>query len=92
MGEVQSFLKMLGEVYGMLGLDYTMALSTRCDPAPCSVREACRDAAACLQRQGGLLACGRSAQTTYLKCTLAQHTHAHNIRNMHSGSRASWGA
>lgn len=41
MGEVQSFLKMLGEVYGMLGLDYTMALSTRCDPAPCSVREAC---------------------------------------------------
>ncbi|GBF99477.1 threonyl-tRNA synthetase [Raphidocelis subcapitata] len=29
MSEVQLFLRMLGEVYGMLGLDYTMALSTR---------------------------------------------------------------
>ena len=28
--EVQAFLKMLGEVYGLLGLDYAMALSTRC--------------------------------------------------------------
>jgi threonyl-tRNA synthetase len=29
MAEVQSFLKMLGEVYGIFGLDFTMALSTR---------------------------------------------------------------
>lgn len=29
MTEVQSFLKLLGEVYGIFGLDYTMALSTR---------------------------------------------------------------
>jgi len=29
MSEVQSFLKMLGEVYGIFGLDYSMALSTR---------------------------------------------------------------
>ncbi|KIZ00239.1 threonyl-tRNA synthetase [Monoraphidium neglectum] len=29
MAEVQSFLKMLGEVYGTFGLDYSMALSTR---------------------------------------------------------------
>lgn len=29
MGEVQAFLKMLGEVYGIFGLDYSMALSTR---------------------------------------------------------------
>jgi threonyl-tRNA synthetase len=29
MSEVQSFLKMLDEVYATFGLDYTMALSTR---------------------------------------------------------------
>jgi threonyl-tRNA synthetase len=29
MREVTSFLKMLDEVYGIFGLDYTMALSTR---------------------------------------------------------------
>ena len=29
MHEVQSFLKFLGEVYAVFGLDYTMALSTR---------------------------------------------------------------
>lgn len=29
MQEVTSFLKMLDEVYGIFGLDYTMALSTR---------------------------------------------------------------
>lgn len=29
MSEVTSFLKMLNEVYGIFGLDYTMALSTR---------------------------------------------------------------
>jgi hypothetical protein len=30
MQEVQAFLRMLGEVYGIFGLDYSMALSTRC--------------------------------------------------------------
>jgi hypothetical protein len=34
MAEVQSFLKMLGEVYGTFGLDYSMALSTRWGPPP----------------------------------------------------------
>lgn len=29
MAEVQSFLKLLGEVYDIFGLDYSMALSTR---------------------------------------------------------------
>ena len=29
MAEVQNFLKMLDEVYGVFGLEYTMALSTR---------------------------------------------------------------
>ena len=29
MAEVQSFLKLLSEVYGVFGLDYSMALSTR---------------------------------------------------------------
>lgn len=29
MGEVKSFLQMMDEVYGIFGLDYTMALSTR---------------------------------------------------------------
>ena len=29
MAEVQSFLKMLGEVYEVFGLDYSLALSTR---------------------------------------------------------------
>lgn len=29
MDEVKAFLKMLDEVYGVFGLDYTMALSTR---------------------------------------------------------------
>lgn len=29
MAEVQGFLKLLGEVYGVFGLDYSMALSTR---------------------------------------------------------------
>lgn len=29
MSEVQGFLKLLGEVYDVFGLDYTMALSTR---------------------------------------------------------------
>ena len=29
MQEVQSFLKFVGEVYAVFGLDYTMALSTR---------------------------------------------------------------
>lgn len=29
MGEVQGFLKFLGEVYSTFGLDYSMALSTR---------------------------------------------------------------
>ena len=31
MVEVTNFLKMLDEVYGVFGLDYTMALSTRPD-------------------------------------------------------------
>lgn len=38
MREVTSFLKMLDEVYGIFGLDYTMALSTR----PESYLGACR--------------------------------------------------
>jgi len=38
MREVTSFLKMLDEVYGIFGLDYTMALSTR----PDSYLGACR--------------------------------------------------
>ncbi len=29
MSEVQGFLRLLGEVYDVFGLDYTMALSTR---------------------------------------------------------------
>jgi threonyl-tRNA synthetase len=29
MSEVKSFLQMMDEVYGIFGLDYTMALSTR---------------------------------------------------------------